>query len=103
MVDLRHYADKDLEMTVALKNVFQHAFSQGEYEIVGIVDISEAEDGQGFYVKVDWVGFDERESLWEPLAIIWDGALQFVKSELRKLRFDRGVRSRLWKIYGFTL
>ena len=51
----------------------------------------------------DWVGFDEGESSWEPLAIIWDLAPQFVKSELRKLRLDRGVRSRLRKLYGITL
>ena len=39
----------------------------------------------------------------EPLATIWDGAPQFVKSELRKLRFDRGVRSCLQKFYGTKL
>ena len=38
----------------------------------------EAEEGQGFDVKVDWVGFDEEESLWEPLATMQDGAPQFV-------------------------
>ena len=60
-------------MTAALMEVFRHASKQGEFEITGIVDISEADDGHGFDVKVDWVGFDERESLWEPLATIWDG------------------------------
>ena len=64
VVCLRFYADKDpMEMTSALKMcLFQHAFAQGEFEMAGIVDISEAEDGQGFDVKVDWVGFDDRES-----------------------------------------
>ena len=76
VVRLRLYADKDLKM---------------------------AEDGQSFDVKVDWVRFDEGESLWEPLTTIWDGAPQFIKSELRKLRLDRGVRSRLQKLYGITL
>ena len=102
VVRLRFYADKDLEMTAAVKEVFQHAFTKDEFEMAGIVDISEAEDGQGFHVKVDWVGFDERESSWEPFATIWNGAPQFVKSELRKLRFDRRVHSRLWKFYGIT-
>ena len=88
---------KDLEVTAALREVFQHAFTQGEFEIVGIVDILEAEDGQAFDVKVDWIGFDERESLWEPLATKWDGAPQFAKSVLRKLWLDRRVRSRLQK------
>ena len=103
VVRLRFYADKDLEMTATLKEVLQHAFIQGEFEMAGIVNISEAEDGQGFDVKVDWVGFDEGESSWEPLANIWDGAPQFVKSELRTLRLDQGMRSRLQRFYGIMI
>ena len=103
VVRLRFYVDKDLEMTAALKKVFQHAFTQGEFEMAGIVDTSEAKEGQGFDVKVDWVRFDEGENSWESLAIIWDGALQLIKSELRRLRLNRGVRSRLQTFYGITL
>ena len=64
VVRLRFYADKDLEMTAALKEVFQHAFIQGEFEMARIVDISEAEDGQGFDAKVNLFRFDEEESSW---------------------------------------
>ena len=32
--------------------------------MAGIVDISEAKDGQGFDVRVDWVGFEEGKSSW---------------------------------------
>ena len=39
VVRLRFYADKDMEMTAALKEVFQHAFTQGEFEMNGVVDI----------------------------------------------------------------
>ena len=92
---LRFYAEKDQGMTASLKEVFQHAFTRGEFEMAVIADISKAKDGQGFDVKVDWVGFDEGKSSWEPLATIWDGAPQFVKSELPKLRLNRAVRSRL--------
>ena len=53
VVRLRFYADKDLKMTVALKEMFQHAFTQGEFDIAGIVDILKAEDGQDFDVKVN--------------------------------------------------
>ena len=84
-------------MTAALKELFHHAFKQGEFEMAGIVGISEAE-GQDFDVKVKWVGFDEGESSWDPIAIIWDDAPQFVKSELRKLRLYRGARSRMRKL-----
>ena len=83
--------------------MFQSAFTQSEFEMAGIVDISEIEEGQSSDVKVDWVGFDEGESSWEPLAIIWDGTPQFVKSKLRKLRLDQRVRSRVRKLYGITL
>ena len=53
MVHLPFYGDKDLEIVAALKEVFQHVFTSGEFEMTGIVDILEAEDGQGFDVKVD--------------------------------------------------
>ena len=69
LVGLRFYAEKDLEMA-ALREVFQHAITQGEFEMTGIVDITKVEDGQGFDVKVDWVGYDQGGSLWELLAII---------------------------------
>ena len=36
-------------------------FTQGEFEMAGIVDISKAEEGQGFDVKGDWVEFDQGE------------------------------------------
>ena len=71
--------------------------------MAGIVNISEAENGQGNDVKVDWVGLDEGKSSWELLTTISDGAPQFVKSELRKLWLDQGVRLRLQKFYGITL
>ena len=71
--------------------------------MAGMVDISEAKDGQGFDVKVDWVDFDERESSLEPLSTIWDGAMQLVKSELGKLRLDERVCSHSQTFYGVTL
>ena len=89
MERLRFYADKDLEMTVAKKEVFEHAFTQGEFEMADIIDISEIDDGQGFDVKANWVGFDEGKSSWEPLATFCDGASRFIKSEP-------------WKFYDIT-
>ena len=52
-----------------------------------------------FYADKD----STRERVGEPLATIWDSAPQLVKSELRKLRLDRGVRSHLQKFYGIAL
>ena len=90
MVRLQFYADKDLVMKAALKEVFRHTFTQGEFEIAGIVDILDIEDEQGFHVKVDWAVFDEGDISWGLIAATWDGAPQFVKSKLRKLRLDWG-------------
>ena len=100
---LRFYADKDLEMTVVLKDMFQHAFANGEFEMGEIIVTSKAKDGQGFDVMLDWIGSDEGQSLREQLANVWDGAPQFVKSELLKLRLDQAVRSHLQTFYGITL
>ena len=52
VVRLRFYAAKDLEMTAALNEMFQHAFTQGEFEMAGIVDISDAEDGQSVLTSI---------------------------------------------------
>lgn len=58
----RFHADKELEITADLKEVFQHAFAQGEFEVAAIVGISEDEAGGGFYVRVEWVGFGPAEN-----------------------------------------
>lgn len=51
----------------------------GSTRMAAIVDVSEAENGSGFEVLVEWVRFDE-ENTWEALAKIWDAAPQFVKA-----------------------
>ena len=48
MVRLRFYTDKHQERRAVLKEVFQYAFTQGEFEMAGTVHISEAEYGQSF-------------------------------------------------------
>ena len=49
---VRHgfYADKDLDMTAALKQLSPHTLVQVEFEMARIVDISEVKDGQDFDV-----------------------------------------------------
>ena len=47
--------------------------------MAGIVDNSGVEDGQDCNVRVGCVGFDEKESSWEPLATIWDGAPMYLQ------------------------
>ena len=100
---LRFYADSALTVNADLKDVFQHAFTQGEFEMAAIVDLAEAEDDPGYVVEVEWVGFGKEENTWEDLAKIRDAAPQFVKTELRKLGLKRGVRERLQQQYGIVL
>ena len=100
---LRFYADAALAITAEVKEVFQHAFTQGEFEMAAIVDMSPAEDGPGFDVEVEWVGFGQEENTWEALSKIWDSAPAFVKSELRKLGLSRVVKLQLKRQYGIVL
>ena len=97
------YADAALVITAEPKDIFQHAFMQGEFEMAAIVDMANAENGSGFEVEVEWVGFDKEENTLKDLAKIWDATPQFVKSELRKLGLKRGVRTQLKQQYGITL
>ena len=96
------YADAALVITAEPKDIFQHAFRQGEFEMAAIVDTANAENGSGFEMGAEWVKFD-KENTWEDLAKMWDAAPDFVKSELRKLGLKGGVRSQLKQQYGITL
>lgn len=71
---IRGYADDALDVTSELKEASQHAFTQGDFEMATFVDVAEAVEGGGFEVKVDWVGFEDKESSWEPLQTIWEEA-----------------------------
>ena len=52
---MRFYVDAALAITAELREVFQHAFMQGEFEMAAIVDMANAENGSGFEVEVEWV------------------------------------------------
>lgn len=49
----RPYADKELKATDDLKEVFQNAFAQPEFEMAVVVGICEGEAGDGFYVRAE--------------------------------------------------
>ena len=101
MARLRFYADRYLDVSAEVKDVFQHAFNQGQFELSGIVHVAEAKD-RSVMVLVDGVGFDV-ERTWEPLRKIRDAAPQFVESELKKLRLTRAVKERIQSEYGTSL
>ena len=53
------YADSQLNVTADVKDVFQHAFNQGQFQMAGSVRVAEAED-RSLIVLVDWVGLKLR-------------------------------------------
>ena len=59
---MRFYADAALANTAELKEVFRHALTQGEFEMAAIVDMANAENGSGFEVEEEWVGFDKENT-----------------------------------------
>ena len=75
---LRFYADSQLNITADIKDVFQHAFNQGQFEMAGIVRVAEAED-RSLIVLVDWVGFEIEERTWEPFKNIFEVAPEISK------------------------
>ena len=54
-------------------------------------------------MEVEWAVIDTEENTWEDLAKIWGATPQFVKSELRKIRVKREVRTKLKRQCGITL
>ena len=99
---MRFYANAALAITTELKEDFQHAFTQEEFEMAAFVDMSDAENRSGFEVEVEWVRFDNEDNTWKDPAKIWHAAPPFVTSELRKLVLKRGVRTQLKQQYGMT-
>ncbi|CAM9419279.1 unnamed protein product, partial [Scytosiphon promiscuus] len=72
---LRFYADSQLNVTADVKNVFQHAFNQEQFQMAGVVRVAEADD-RSLIVLVDWVGFEVDERTWE----IFEAAPEFLVS-----------------------
>ena len=57
---LRSNTDADLNITVEIKDVFQHSYAQGECWMIALMHV--AEDDQGdVIVLVDWEGFHSEE------------------------------------------
>ena len=67
---LRFYVDSQLNVTADVKNVFQHAFNQGQFQMAGVVRVAEADD-RSLIVLVDWVDFEDDERTWEPFKQIF--------------------------------
>ena len=62
---VRFYADSQLNVTANVKNVIQHAFNQGQFQMAGVARVAEADD-RSMIVLVDWAGVEVDERTWEP-------------------------------------
>ena len=51
-----------LNVTADVKNVFQHAFNQGQFQMAGVVRVAEADD-RSMIVLVDWVALKSTSGL----------------------------------------
>lgn len=90
------YVNDAFEVTTSeLNKAFQHALTKGQFKMADIADIAEVVQGGDFEVKVAWVGFEYEESSCELLQTIWEGAPQFVRTELLKLGLSRAVHLKL--------
>ena len=92
---LRFYAYSQLDVSATVKNVFQHTFNQGKFQMAGVVHVAEADDSL-LIVLVDRVGFDVDERTWEPLKEIFETAQEFLAKELRTLRVTRAIACLLY-------
>ncbi|CAN0180941.1 unnamed protein product [Scytosiphon promiscuus] len=74
---LRFHADSQLNVIADVKDVFQHAFHQRQFQMAAVVRVAEADD-RLLIVLVDWVGFEIDERTWEPLEEIFEAAPKFL-------------------------
>ena len=91
-----------LNITADVKNVFQHAFNQGQFQMAGVVRVAEADD-RSLIVLVDWVGFEVDERTWEPFKEILEATPEFLAKELRKLRVTRAIAARIKSEFGVNI
>ena len=99
---LRFFADSQLSVTADVKNVFQHAFNKGQFQMAGVVRVPEAEY-RSLIVLVDWVGFEVDEWTWEPFKEIFEAALKSLAKELRKLHVTRAIAARIKREFDIQL
>ena len=91
-----------LNIMADVKNVFQHAFNKGQFQMVGIVRVAEAED-RSLIMLVDWGGFEVEERTREPFESIFEAAPEFLEKEVRKLRVTRAIKARITSEFACDL
>ena len=92
---LRFYANSQLNVTADVKNVLQHAFNHGQFQMAGVVRVAEADD-RSLIVLVD-------KRTWDPFKEMFEAAPEFLAKELRKLRVTRAIAARIKREFGIQL
>ena len=96
---MRFYADSDLKITKAVKDVFQ----QGEYHIGGITEVKKANRGDEYVVLVQWEGLDDAEETWEPVSRVLEDAPTVLRRELRKIKPPAAIKRELQHRYNINI
>ena len=100
---MRFYADRDLKITKAVKDVFQHVDQQGEYHIRGITRVKKANRGEEYVVLVQWEGLDDAEETWEPVSRVLEDAPTVLRRELRKIKPPAAIKQELQRRYKIKI
>ena len=100
---MQFYADSDLKITQAVKDVFQHVDQQGEYHIRGITRVKKANRGEEYVVLVQWEGLDDAEETWEPVSRVLEDAPTVLRRELRKIKPPAAIKQELQRRYKIKI
>lgn len=79
---IKFYCDKDLDVIADLKPQITH--DEMGYKIEKITDHAFGDDDYKLFVQ--WQGFDEEESIWEPFEVIYEDVPSIVKEYVPNIR-----------------
>ena len=81
---IKYYADKQLEITAEIKD--QYAYDNASYEIEQFRECRISPATQQIEFLVDWKGFTQAESSWEPLQTLWADVPNLVQKYHKELK-----------------
>lgn len=76
-----------------VKDVFEHAYAQGNTEMTDILELAEDTGEEGLLVLAYWIGLHEDKCRWESIENIWCDAPEFHNNVVGGTR--RSARLRL--------
>ena len=84
---IRYYADNKLNITEEIKDQF--AYDNASYEVEQFRDCRLNSESHQIELLVDWKGFSQTESTWEPLQNLWKDVPVLVQKYHKSLKLSR--------------